>query len=450
MQIIGAYLFEANILDAEALTVGAGSIRSALGEWLTEKGAGSPFEKTGEFISKTRGSPKGSFQWKDAKSTTGEYYELSLEEQVISGQRFITSVSTIISTRKIIVHVTLSVKNADSYVMPVFTDPRCPAVVKKLIILRSDWKFGGQPLPIASPAYFIGSDSGKLLAQKILDTSRRLPIVVISEIDGELIWGHVDEKISSDLAALAHVIRIDEDASWALTDEVGKANSCYLGAIRLYWPVQDNSEGESPRSTVWTASKMLSSDEDGRGSQRLAALVRRAIMNVASLTIEPPQVIREIQNQSARAKLKELEDRANANTEELEFARLCIEENETLKAQLDEAMLEVARQAGKAQAAEYNLSQIISAHSDYPQEPVFPVEAKNPLPGEIRYYKKTHSKPSHDVFASIIDCGHDAWQGANKGDKAKKGLIKLEGVDNWKSIYHCSKCTGGGVWKVIW
>ena len=73
-----------------------------------------------------------------------------------------------------------------------------------------------------------------------------------------------------------------------------------------------------------------------------------------------------------------------------------------------------------------------------------------PVAGEVRFYKKTHSKPSYDVLVKISDCGHNSWQSANKADKAKKGIERLEGSSDWKSLYHCGSCQGGGVWKVVW
>jgi len=50
----------------------------------------------------------------------------------------------------------------------------------------------------------------------------------------------------------------------------------------------------------------------------------------------------------------------------------------------------------------------------------------------------------------VGDCGHNSWQGANKADKAKKGIAKLEGTEAWRLVQHCGKCTGGGFWRVEW
>lgn len=51
----------------------------------------------------------------------------------------------------------------------------------------------------------------------------------------------------------------------------------------------------------------------------------------------------------------------------------------------------------------------------------------------------------------VNDCGHNAWQGANSADKAKKGIAHFENDrKDWKTIQHCGTCQGGGMWRVKW
>jgi hypothetical protein len=334
---------------------------------------------------------------------------------------------------------------------PVFTDPRCPIVVKRLLDMRSDWQFGGYTMLGSVAVSLAGTEGGMNLASMVRDPARTLPVVVVSEVEGEPIWDRLEDLLAADLAGLASVVRIDEEASWTLTDEFGKLNSCYLGAVRLYWPMASGSDdADVPRSSIWTASYMLSQDSDGKGMQRVRTMLRRSVMSVASLTVEPPAAAREIQNQASRARLRQLEERANTNSEELELARLFIQENEELKTALDEARREVARQASKAEAAEYALNCIKVQGLSTEPESVDLSECGTPFPGDVRYYKKARNAPSHDVLVRIQDCSHNAWQAANKADKAKKGVEKLEGSSTWTNFHHCAKCAGGGVWKVEW
>ncbi|WP_341782231.1 hypothetical protein [Ectopseudomonas mendocina] len=451
MQILSAYLLESAVLPQEEVSRSAACIEQALNEWLIEKGASDPAVSSGKFISRTGGSADGQFQRRDAASEAGTFRELSLLEPTTSGQQFITTIVLLKLKDRIVVYATLAVQNIATVIAPVFTDPRCPFIVKKLLGLRSDWYIGNFPIPDSTAQLLYGTDGGQKLKSIIQDPARTLPIVVVSEIEQEPIWDNLESHLASDLAGLACVVRIDEEASWLLTDELGKSNSCYLGAVRLYWPGGRDFDGSvSPKSSVWTASHLLSQDSDGKGMQRFRSLLRRNVMGVASLTVEPPAVIREIQNQAARSRLLELEQRANSNSDEIELARLFIQENEELKASLDEANREIARQASKAEAAEYALSRLKEDSGADEAEAEDLSEKITPTEGETRYYKKTRNTPSHDVLVRIKDCGHNAWQGANNADKAKKGVERLEGTSEWSNFYHCSKCTGGGVWKVIW
>ncbi len=307
MQILSAYLLESTILPKEEVSTSAASIETALNEWLVEKGASSPTDSSGSFVSKTKGSPVGKFQRRSAASAVGTFGELALLEPTISGQQFITTIALLTLADRVVVYATLAVQNVATLVAPVFTDPRCPFIVKKLLDLRQDWHIGNFPIPSSTAKKLYGAESGRLLKLMIQDPARTLPIVVVSEVEQEPIWEDLETRLATDLAGLAGIVRIDEEASWVLTDELGKSNSCYLGAVRLYWPCGKGLDAFlALKSSVWTAGHMLSQDTDGKGMQRVRSLLRRSVMGAASLTVEPPFVIRDIQNQAARAKLLEL------------------------------------------------------------------------------------------------------------------------------------------------
>jgi hypothetical protein len=171
-------------------------------------------------------------------------------------------------------------------------------------------------------------------------------------------------------------------------------------------------------------------------------------MSVAALSVDAPPQIRQIKSEHSRARLAQLEAKADANSEELELARLFIEENEKLKDALEAAKTEIAKQSARADAAEYAIEVLKSGEGKDSDE--MEDASEKPQADEVRYYKKTHSKSSYDVLVRISECGHSSWQSANKADKAKKGIERLEGSSDWKSLYHCGSCQGGGVWKVVW
>ena len=448
MLTLAAYRLESPTLSNGKLDALWETIGKIVDGWLVAKGVGNPAAQTGDFSSKTPGAT-GSFENLTITSASGTLREISLTEPTKDGHTFKTSLALTNTGGRVIVYLTLAASNAGDMVAPTAFYPRCPALIRELLSLEVQWSFGGSEIPPAKHISLAGEESAKKLVGYLTNPERSLPVTVISELDGEPVWPELVEKLSNDLAGLSSVVRIDGDASWALNDLVGKTRSCYLGAVRIYWPLRrGTSEAPELQSKVWTAERLLSNDADGKGLSRFTTSLRRQVMSVAALSVDAPHEIRKLRSEHSRARLTELEAKADANSEELELARLFIEENEALKDQCEAAKAEIAKQSARADAAEYAIEVLKSNEDADSEEDGQASEA--PVAGEVRFYKKTHSKPSYDVLVKISDCGHNSWQSANKADKAKKGIERLEGSSDWKSLYHCGSCQGGGVWKVVW
>lgn len=450
MQNLSTYLLEVQELTESQIASREEAISDAIAEWLSSKGVDDPQKDIGEFNSLTANG-EGKFSREITIGAGGTLNEVRLEEFSKAGQTFTTNVSIVRLNTGISVLATLSVTNTVSSIAPVQTDPRCPSVVRKLLSSFSDWTLNGNPLGAGRARRITGEEGAQALLRQITSNERLLPIVVVSENDGEILWPRLDTELAFDLAGLAHVVTIDDEAAWVLSDEVGKNNSCYRGAVRLYWPVKAANSGANRfPGAIWTASALLSTDQDGRGLARIRAAMRRKIMSVAALTVVPPSSIREIKASASRARIAQLESRVDSNTVELELAKEYVADNENLRSELAKAQSEIATLSSRAEMAEYSLSQISVPEKEPDQsDDASPFES-SPKTGETRFYKKTHSKSAYDVLVQVPDCGHSSWQNAAKADKAKKGVERLEGTDNWKSIHHCGSCTGGGMWRVRW
>lgn len=450
MQLLSAYLLETPLLGDNELEIRTNQVNQEVWHWLkTDKEVSDPSAKSGDFESKTRDG-SGSFAREHLELPIGTLYEIRLEEFTRAGQIFTTNIALVRHAGRLRVYCTLNVANAESVVAPLPVDPRCPSIVRTLLAHFNDWQLNGSPLPQPKPEHLTGDEGGYLLAQKIRNKARALPIVVVSEIEGEQLWPDLANGLAFDLAGLAEVVTVDDDATWALSDELGKLHSCYRGAVRLYWPPRIRDDGDIHfNSTVWTASTLLSNDNDGRGLSRFRATLRRTLMSTAALSITPPPAIRGLQDAAARSRIEELERRADPNSEELAEARRYVDENQNLKAKVELLQLELAKAVARATAAEHGLNQLKAPPLDDQQAPET-AESEEPRPGEVRFYKKTHTKGPYDVLVPVDNCGHTSWQASNKADKAKKGLEKLLGRSDWKSVQHCGTCTGGGMWKVRW
>lgn len=449
MQTIAAYLIESGSLPSVDAHARASAVSSVVRDWLGKKGVKDPTEDSGTFESQTDNN-HGAYSRKTTSSDKGSLEEIRLEELSKGGQTFITTLFITETDSHVSAHATLATRAAASVIAPIFTDPRCPSVIRSILGLYPDWMFGRTPIGNGKELQINGVVEADALVADLRSESRALPIVLVSQNEGEPVWPDLAKELARDLAGLAIVASIDDDTSWALTNNLGKSDSCYLGAVRLYWPARKLPNGDKQiPNTVWTASSLLSNDHDGKGMLRFRATMRRAVMAVASLTVEPPGNIREIQNAAARKQLADLEARADSNSEELELARLFIGENEQLKAELSQARSDIAKLSSRAEVAEYALAQVKAQEPSVPSAPSIEPD-QSPQPDEVRFYKKMHSTPGHDVLVRVTDCGHTKWQNAAKADKARKGIEKLEGSSDWKSMQHCGSCQGGGMWKVRW
>jgi hypothetical protein len=268
------------------------------------------------------------------------------------------------------------------------------------------------------------------------------------------------------------VYSVDEDASWALTDVLRKPLSTYGGAIRIYWPRV--SENDDPfRHQLWTAARLQGIDDEPRAAlERIRRQVRTIVMRASAASVVRPSEIDDIRGAAVRSEyaalqakasaLEELKAKASSLADFKDIADSYAADNDTLRRELaardtdlERLRDEVQRLEADKQALIFQLGQA-KAPADGPEdiEPDAPEKDEAdlpPEPREVRFYKKTHSKPAYDILVRVGDCGHTAWQTAAKADKAKKGLARLLGEHReWKTLQHCGSCTGGGMWKVQW
>ncbi len=410
-------------------------------KWLAEKGVLPPFADQGKFNSNTEGQ-EGHYLRSLVANDEGTIEETVLAEPISSGQIFTTRIVLVRRSHENHVFCTLNIQNRTTVIAPTRIFPRCPGVLKEIAKSQEGWRIGEDLAPTK-----LDTASSEVLIADILSLNRCVPVVVVSELEGQTIWPRLADDIAFDLICLARVYRSSTEVSWELTERLGKADSCYLGAVRVYWPQRSGSENHTcPPSRLWTAYQMLSTDTDGKGPQRFRTTLRNLILSVSARTVEPPAAIRTIYIHERQAKLRELEAKADSKSEELEIARSYLDDNEQLRARISELEGEVASLQGRALAAEHALGN----KKDDEDVSIEPIEEALPVAGEIRYYKKIHSTPGYDVLVRVKGCDHNSWQSANKADKAKKGIERLEGRSDWSKLNHCGKCTGGGLWRVSW
>ncbi|MBX8566013.1 hypothetical protein K5D44_15040 [Pseudomonas cichorii] len=457
MQSLAAYLLEQTVNSEEERVLLLAETRKHLNNWLRGKGVADPNGGSGEF--KAIDSSEIGHYKREIVVSNGEILEqIKLEESPRSNQIFFTSVAFATCKTRFFVYITLSATTKTSIISPISIDARCPSILRDILRGSAQWKVGSHLVPQGDRVQIKGDEKGLELAHYLKSSRRIFPVVVVSEYEGEQIWRGLGRKIAHDLAGLAQIYEVDDKASWAITDVIEKKNSCYSGAIRLYWPNNGSSSIEQYHGTVWTPYKLLSNDKDGEAEARFRRQIRRRVMSVSALTILPPKEIHEIQSASARKRLAELEGKASSSDELVELAESYLDDADTLRAEnaeLQEKLSLAITRAENAEAIAENISKPLQefateAEAESGDDEQEEQDISPPAQGEIRYYKKVRNTPSHDLLTHVADCKHTSWQAAHKAEKAKKGLEKLEGVSNWDVIHRCGTCKGGGMWRVKW
>lgn len=445
MQTLAAYLFKAD-LDSDQVRVRMTSIENQVTAWLKKKGADEPASAKGSFASLS-GDGEGRFSRSLVKSKAGTIDSTTLVEIAHTGQTFTTNILAIEEKSSVTLFSTLSVANEQSVIAPLPIYPRCPQVVRKLLTCYDDWKFGGRHLPDGKVVDAQGEEKAERLCRELLSPARNFPTIVVSMDADELVWEELPDQLARDMIGLAHVAVVDEEASWVMTDELGKADSCYLGAVRLYWP-KINPAARGLRGSVWTPSRLRSFGTDNSGMKRFQSVLRGNLMSAAALTITPPACIREIH----AAAIAESINTAKKSAVDRELNSI-VEENHQLSQQLAEANRKIDELEWKLESFHRRLKSEVDEAAE-PGDGASEDEAKDPPPedGQLIYYKKIGNKGGVDILVRTPPCNHkeSAWRSAFRGDQAEKGIAKLEGRDGWQSIQHCGACTGGGRWRVRW
>jgi len=439
MQELAKYSFTSQLGDYPKAAVRYTSVNLMIDQWLKEKGATNTSIERGTFSSKRPGA-SGHFTQTITKNDVGELREILLIDMIKGKHAFATNLRVGLIGSEVIIYCALSVKRLSQIIAPLNVYPRCPKIIRDIVEGYGDWTLEGDLVPRATVIDAAGDRGGYDLSKALLDKKRKFPVVVISDDPDHRPWINLTQKLANDLVGVAHVASLDDEGSWALTDELGKSYSCYLGAVRLYWPLTT----DDLNTSVWTATRLLQEyGEDISGLNRFLTTIREIVLETSSLSLSNPKNLREVSKQDLRLRLST----ANAEEQEKELNSI-IDENGDLCDQLNEAKAEIARLKSKVLSlySQQNERDQEESPDDSEVELVHtPAEA-----GDLRYYKKISKNGNSDKLVVTKECNHNSWRPTPKAIQAQKGIQKLEGRDDWRSFQHCNGCKGGGRWRVQW
>ncbi|MEW8288595.1 MAG: hypothetical protein AB2697_21645 [Candidatus Thiodiazotropha endolucinida] len=267
-------------------------------------------------------------------SANGKLHEYRLTEPTDTGL-FQTAILFGYDGSNLSVYAELRAGGGLNQLAPVQFDIRCPHVIRSIIDSSDSWAISETPLT-TSFVPFSGDRGAQSFIQILFHPSRNLPLVAVSTYEGSVLSENIASNIAKDLSGLAIVAVLDEKASWYLTNAKGKEWSCYNGAIRLYWPIRDQS-AEPYAHPLWTRFSLLSGVFDVRdASYRIRKILRRRVLGASAFSVWEPESFSAIRKESRKEELARLTEHAETTDDWKEIADSYAKDNDGLQGKIDE------------------------------------------------------------------------------------------------------------------
>jgi hypothetical protein len=202
--------------------------------------------------------------------------------------------------------VNLRVGAAGTSVTPTEYQVHRPGVIDALFAAAPGYVLG-QPIPtrprVVSDRFVPG-----FVRDTLTSPNRVLPVVLVSP-DPHTGKPLVDVgDLAHAVLGLAEVVELDRPSTtFALTNELGKEWSCFLGAVRIYWPGLDPDADDYRRHTIFFADHIrFSADRDPVEQQ-----IFRRLVGAGNLRFSDAPRVREARAAAERQKQEEFQAQLN-------------------------------------------------------------------------------------------------------------------------------------------
>ena len=279
-------------------------------------------------------------------------WEVTLTEPTESGW-FLTRICLGIRSSRIYLFLELRAGGDGALVAPVDTDVRSPLVLRQLLQSRA-WSAGHTPAR-TQPIDWHGTDAARRFLAVVRHKDRNLPVVAVSQNFGQLLVPTLADDLARDLCGLAVVAKLDEAASWEVTNTAGKEWSCFNGAVRLYWPIRGTS-GSAFDHPVWTSARLIEAAGTAQAAAgRIRHQLRRRLLEVSTYTFDEPVELQQVRDEAARARFDALVGEASEKGNQAELAEHYFNESARLERELGRER----ERADRLQEQVANLSQAL-------------------------------------------------------------------------------------------
>jgi hypothetical protein len=394
MRTVAQWAFSALRESAERCSADYQTAISVVERWINAKGS----VQAGGSILVYPDGRKAALESHPITCSLGRANSWKLTEPTFEG-RFMTEISIAASGGDLAFSCVLSAGGAGSILAPVSVDVRCPHLVRSVVDLGFGWRVG-ETVVRTAPVQFRTAPESALLMDILRRPERALPVVVISEYNGQPLFPQISETLALELTGLAIVIQISDQTSWELTRNFGREWSCFWGAIRLYWPFRD-ARGDPRTHPLWTAERLVedtaSTEEAGF---RIRTTLRRRLFGLSALVVEPSRMFETIRRTTLDEELAERRKFAEAHDTFQDLA-----ESYARDAQMAREELETERETNRQLRQElYNL-QARLAWRDNGTDLVPSIESPLPTTAEEAVDR------ARKVLAQFLTFGDDVAEG---------------------------------------
>jgi hypothetical protein len=367
MRRVACYSASSFLREAETPEDAGEGLVTLIGAWLKSKGL-----KRLELGQSTLDGGSGSSVHFDKLSFNEHHlWEVSLDEPSDNG-RFFTRISIGIGAKRVFLFLELRAGGDGLLVAPIDVDVRCPRILRELLESRI-WIIGNTPA-MTAPLKWFGGEAAERFRELIHHRDRNLPIVAVSHYDGQPLSPSLPVDLARDLSGLAVIVEVNEAASWAITDELGKEWSCYNGAVRLYWPYRGR-QTSAFAHPLWLRQRLI--DRIGsanRAAQQIRDQLRRQLLELSTYTFDESQDFLQLRADAQRHRFDQLRKEAERSGDHEKFAEQIYEQYSIADARRTELETENAGLRAQVQGLLDEFSQTGKARpEDVPPEPDAPV-----------------------------------------------------------------------------
>lgn len=320
----------------------AQAVNNVLDTW-----SGRKFDKKGDGSVVIRHSGASAVFERFADEIEGQRRSTFTILEPIEGGDLQTDIDVLVDTQRTAFRCRISVAT-DGGIIPTDFPLRSPRFVREIVGLGMPWTIGVAGEHVFAQSFPIDVEDVPKLEELMFASQRRLPIIIVSELDGETLAGDIQERLSQDLCGLAHTVRLSHEASWELTCNRGKEWSCYNGAVRLLWPIRSNNHDHRAHP-LWTPDNLLRSDTPVQARDRLRGIIGGRILEASTFVADDP-VFHDFEVAKLRRAADQVRAAAEGDGDMQALADAYATENDALRARVDAQDEEIAILQGNIEA----------------------------------------------------------------------------------------------------